>query len=230
MIYINGVGYADKTQAHKPTKENTNSRASFDSFFEAETVIYASPESNGTILNRSYSNQTTCPAYMEGYFQNAANTYGIDINLLKAVAKAESGFNPSVVSSAGAVGVMQLMPQTAASLGVVNSYNAEENITGGAKYLSQLLNKYNGDTSLALAAYNAGSGNVDKYGGIPPFKETQHYVNKVLNYYNNINAAGYVGVSSATDNTAETIYAVAANDATNAATIYAIPAAPKTSL
>jgi len=80
---------------------------------------------------------------------------------------------------------MQLMPSTASSLGISNAYNARENIMGGAQVIASNLKKYNGDISLALAAYNAGSGNVDKYGGIPPFKETQNYVNKVMNYYKN---------------------------------------------
>jgi soluble lytic murein transglycosylase-like protein len=116
-------------------------------------------------------------------FAEAAATYGVDEKLLKAVAKVESNFNASAVSSAGAVGIMQLMPATAAGLGVSDSYDARENIFGGAKYLSQLLAKYDGDTSLALAAYNAGSARVDQYGGIPPYTETQNYVKKVLGYY-----------------------------------------------
>ena len=82
------------------------------------------------------------------------------------------------------MGVMQLMPATAESLGVTNAFDAYQNIMGGAKYISSLLTKYNGDVSLALAAYNAGSGNVAKYGGIPPFTETQNYVSKVIGYYN----------------------------------------------
>ena len=83
---------------------------------------------------------------------------------------------------------MQLMPSTASSLGISNAYNARENIMGGAQVIASNLKKYNGDVSLALAAYNAGGGNVDKYGGIPPFKETQNYVKKVLGYYQNSNA------------------------------------------
>jgi membrane-bound lytic murein transglycosylase B len=120
---------------------------------------------------------------LEEIFAEAAETYGVDEKLLKSVAKVESNFNASAVSSAGAVGIMQLMPATAAELGVSDSYDARENIFGGAKYLSQLLSKYDGDTSLALAAYNAGSARVDQYGGIPPYTETQNYVTKVLGYY-----------------------------------------------
>lgn len=125
---------------------------------------------------------TECPVDLYSIFEEAANTFGVSVNLLTSIARAESNFRTDAVSSAGAVGIMQLMPATAASLGVTNSYDARENIMGGAKYISQLLSKYNGNTALALAAYNAGSGNVDQYGGIPPFTETQNYVQKVLSY------------------------------------------------
>ena len=115
-------------------------------------------------------------------FEKAANKYNLPVNLLKAVGKQESNFNPNAVSRCGAQGIMQLMPATAASLGVTDSYDPEQNIMAGAKYLSELLNTYGGNTSFALAAYNAGGNNVNKYGGIPPFKETQEYVVKVSAY------------------------------------------------
>ena len=108
----------------------------------------------------------------------------ISINLLKAVAKAESDFNPDCTSSAGAMGIMQLMPETAKGLGVTNAYDPEQNIMGGAKYLAENLDIFNGDVSLAVAAYNAGRGAVSKYDGIPPYTETQNYVKKVLSFLN----------------------------------------------
>lgn len=115
-------------------------------------------------------------------FEAASQKYNVPLELLKAVAKQESDFNTRCVSYAGAQGLMQLMPSTARSLGVSDSFDPWQNIMGGAKYLSQKLKMYNGNVRLALAAYNAGSGNVSKYGGIPPFKETQDYVKKVLTY------------------------------------------------
>ena len=116
---------------------------------------------------------------LDDIFHRAAQKYNVSVNLLKAIGKAESGFDPNAVSRSGAQGVMQLMPKTAESLGVTDSFDPEQNIMGGSKYISQLLDRYDGDVNLALAAYNAGMGNVAKYGGIPPFKETQNYVVKV---------------------------------------------------
>ncbi len=122
---------------------------------------------------------------LEDIFKEASDTYGVPLALLKAVGKQESNFNPKATSHCGAQGIMQLMPATAAELGVTDAYDPKQNIMGGAKYLSQLLSKYDGDTTLALAAYNAGSNNVAKYGGVPPFKETQNYVAKVTSYMEN---------------------------------------------
>ncbi|MDD6207056.1 MAG: lytic transglycosylase domain-containing protein [Clostridiales bacterium] len=118
----------------------------------------------------------------DSIFEKAAKTYQLPVSLLKAVAKQESNFNPSCVSSSGAMGMMQLMPKTAEGLGVTDPFAPEQNIMGGAKYLASMMERYHNDVSLALAAYNAGPGNVDKYGGIPPFEETKQYVKKVLKY------------------------------------------------
>lgn len=119
---------------------------------------------------------------LDAIFQKASKKYGVDVNLLKAIAKAESNFNPNCTSHCGAMGIMQLMPGTAKGLGVKDAYDPEQNIMGGAKLISNLLDKYDGSLSLALAGYNAGTGNVKKYGGVPPFKETQNYIKKVNEY------------------------------------------------
>ena len=134
------------------------------------------------VFRRAESRSVEAPESMDSIFKEAADRYDVPLNLLKAVAKAESNFDASVVSSAGAQGVMQLMPATAKALGVENPFDARENIFGGAKYLSDKLKQYNGDIELALASYNAGSGNVSKYGGVPPFPETINYIKKIKEY------------------------------------------------
>jgi hypothetical protein len=147
-------------------------------------VYNVNADKKATSGNGEFSSYLGESKTLDDIFSEAAEKYGVPENLLKAIGKQESNFNEKAVSRCGAQGIMQLMPATAASLGVSDSFDAEQNIMGGAKYISQLLDKYDGDTSLALAAYNAGSGNVAKYGGIPPFEETQNYVKKVLGYMN----------------------------------------------
>ncbi|MCI8339478.1 MAG: lytic transglycosylase domain-containing protein [Lachnospiraceae bacterium] len=144
----------------------------------------------------SSSEKTTSATSMkktkyDAYFKKAAQRYGVSESLLKAIAKAESNFNAKDVSSAGAKGVMQLMPVTARSLGVKDVFDPEQNIMGGAKCIKQKLKEFNGNVRLALAAYNAGSGAVKRHGGIPSY--CKNYINKVLSYKEAFETASAVG-------------------------------------
>lgn len=132
-----------------------------------------------TVNFNDYLKKNSQDIKYEDIFNQVSAQTGVSAQLLKAVAQAESGCRSDAVSSCGAVGVMQLMPATAKAYGVTDPFDAYENISGGAKLLSDLLEKYNGNVTLSLAAYNAGSGNVSKYGGVPPFKETINYIDKI---------------------------------------------------
>jgi soluble lytic murein transglycosylase-like protein len=134
-------------------------------------------------LTTSISSKTATPAEVTNIINSSARKYGLDPKLIAAVAKNESNFDPNAVSSAGAVGIMQLMPETAKALGVHNLYDPQENVDGGAKYLKELLTTFHGDVTKAVAAYNAGPQAVMNHNGIPPYKETQAYVGKVLQQY-----------------------------------------------
>ncbi|MGE7941654.1 lytic transglycosylase domain-containing protein [Lysinibacillus xylanilyticus] len=139
--------------------------------------------SDNVIGSTAYADSLAGANQYASIIEKAAATYNVPEKLIAAVIKQESNFNPTVVSHAGAQGLMQLMPKTAQYLGVTNAFDPEQNIMAGAKYLRQMLDKFDNDPTLALAAYNAGASRVTKYGGVPPFKETQNYVKKVMNYY-----------------------------------------------
>lgn len=227
MSYIEEIRSITET-AYNTTKKNTIStnQSVFEDVLNKEIIIYATPE-HATSLPSDTSAKVTVPQSLEQYFQRASQSYNVDIQLLKALAKQESNFDPNVVSSAGAIGIMQLMPDLAQSMGVTNAYDPEQNIMGGAKYLSQLLTQYDQDITLALAAYNAGPGNVEKYNGVPPFKETQNHIQKVLSYMEQDLSVS--DIISQTDNSSiQTIYSMASKDTTGSSRIYTVYAKPKT--
>lgn len=140
---------------------------------------------DSSIENKKNPNSTS-RSEINDLIAKYADKNGLDENFVKAVINQESGFNPNATSKCGAMGLMQLMPSTAQGLGVTNAYDAEQNIEGGTKYLKGLLDRFGNDKSLALAAYNAGPNAVKKYGGIPPYAETQNYVKSVLSKYDRL--------------------------------------------
>lgn len=152
---------------------------------EAAATKPSVPVENAKAADKVYSANASLPLADESLsslITNAAKKYQVDPKLVSAVAEVESGGRQEATSAAGAVGVMQLMPDTAASLGV-NPYDKRENVEGGAKYLKEMLDLFGGDVKKAVAAYNAGPAAVKNYGVVPPYKETQNYVNKVLDIY-----------------------------------------------
>lgn len=161
---------------------------------------------SGTDFDKIY-NDIAVDDSLESIFAGAAKEFGINENFLKAVAKAESGFDPDAVSGCGAQGIMQLMPFTSESYGVTDPFDAKQNIYAGAQLLSELLDNYNGNATLALAAYNAGSGSVQKYGGVPPYDETVNYINKI----NDILGGSLAGDSKTIDGASTTDFSAAQN-------------------
>jgi len=171
---------------------------------DAQVYEYVSPLGQASLTNVPTNERVTIVRRKARYHSGVANLeleqavdraaqqHHVQPALLLAVMKAESSFNPTAVSKAGAVGLMQLIPETAIRHGVRNLYDANDNITGGAKHLRYLLDRFHGNIRLALAAYNAGEGKVDRYGQVPPYKETRDYVKKVLVYYRSYKKDGRI--------------------------------------
>lgn len=156
------------------TKESHTSRGIEPDESQVEITTAKTGKTTGTLTSGSEK--------LDAIFRKASEKYGVPYNFLVAVAKAESDFNPKATSRSGAMGMMQLMPATAKELGVKDAYDPEQNIMGGAKYLAAHLKRFNNNTDLAAAAYNAGGAAVQKYGGVPPYSETQNYVKTIHKY------------------------------------------------
>jgi soluble lytic murein transglycosylase-like protein len=165
-------------------KTKINNRISHSSFNYSTVSPVASTVSPDASPVKPSSGSLERLNKYDDHIEEAAKSYGVDKNIIKSVIMTESAGNNKAVSNAKAKGLMQLMDSTASDMGVSNVFNPRENIIGGTKYLSQMLRQYNGDLKLALAAYNAGPKNVEKYNGVPPFEETKNYINKVMSYLN----------------------------------------------
>jgi len=154
-------------------------------------IVKANGRDNGIITGcHSYKHLSRQARIYQKTIKIYAQIYNVDAELIHAIVRQESCFNEGAHSRVGAIGLMQLMPQTALGLRINDPWNPEHNIQGGIKYIAQMLKTFNGDSKLAIAAYNAGPGNVSKYGGIPPFKETQNYVKKVYAEYKRLKRDG----------------------------------------
>lgn len=186
--YINGV----PAKADMAALEKMGGLPAKDSIQSFDKVLQSTAGAKfGTLLRSDgiknvnaqlYTNNTTKDQIMS-MIEDTSQKYGVDSKLIKALVQQESGFNPKAKSKAGALGLMQLMPSTAKGLGVTDPMDPKQNIEGGVKYFKSMLDRFHGNTILALAAYNAGPNAVSKYDGVPPYKETQNYVRSILKNY-----------------------------------------------
>lgn len=194
-MMIHDVTAATQTESTSVVQKKKTTITPFQKILDKENEVYASSEAqtektetetaaktSSVSKSRTTSSSKSGETTLQDIFERAAQKYDISYDFLVAVAKAESDFNTKCVSSAGAQGIMQVMPEEQKGLGIKDPFDAEQNIMGAAKLLKAHLKKFNGDYTLAAAAYNAGSGAVKKYGGVPPYKETQNYVKKIKKY------------------------------------------------
>lgn len=176
-------------QVYQTTGNNSNLENMSSLFYNGDSPVYIpsnlsyQPEVLVSSISTYAPTTSIASSNYDEIIKRASEAYNVPEKLISSVIKQESNFDPSATSTAGASGLMQLMPGTAKYLGVKNIFDPEQNIMGGAKYLRQMLNQFDGNLETAVAAYNAGPGAVKKYDGIPPYKETQDYVKKVLHNY-----------------------------------------------
>lgn len=214
MIYIDGYGYVDNSIY------GTGAASSSSTLNNVSNIVTDTFEE---ILTTETAKNQTKTYNLDDIFKEAAEKYNVSEDLLKAIAYNESGFQADATSCVGAMGIMQLMPSTAKYLGVEDAYDPYQNIMGGAKLLSTLSDMFDGNETLMIAAYNAGSGNVEKYGGVPPFEETQNYVEKVLSTLQNgvktegITVAARDAATTATSSTASMVTEAASSTTSTSA-------------
>ena len=192
--YSGLVYWSNKEHRWKPVPLNNSStmRAARQAAQEVDSMMVMPPAARNSgrsmvgsqpVVPGAAAERPLSPAEVDKAIDEAAQRHGVDPNLVRAVVKVESNYNPRAVSRKGAMGLMQLMPFTARSLKVGNAFDPHQNVDAGVRHLKQLLESYNGNIELSLAAYNAGSGAVNRSGGIPPYRETRDYVKKITDLY-----------------------------------------------
>lgn len=187
----NRLVYWSSTQHRWKTVPHANVQAAQSAAAEVNSYLGKTPSSQNSPARSGFTQRE-----IDAAIDQAASRHNVDPNLVRALVKVESNFNPNAISRKGAMGLMQLMPQTARQLNLKNPFDPQQNIDAGVRHLKQLLDSYNGDVRLSLAAYNAGSGAVSRSRGIPRYSETQNYVRKITNLYDgNLGSNYFFGVS-----------------------------------